>query len=156
MASTLFWHENSGANYEYFAQKNAPFPPSGKGPPNWGFRGASSISTDLIDFRRYFDALVMERLLSADSLEQLFGPHLTLRSNIGVGYGWFTSSTKRGTTEVWSRGGESFGHNSAIRWFPDENVAILIMTRNGSYGDDKDGPNKIVSRELLDLIFDSW
>jgi hypothetical protein len=82
----------------------------------------------------------------------LSDPYLTLESAIGIGYGWYTTRTSRGTTEIWSRGGESFGHNSAIRWFVDEDVAILILTNCGEIEGGREA-NRTVSDKIENLIF---
>ncbi|MEM9260866.1 MAG: Crp/Fnr family transcriptional regulator, partial [Bacteroidota bacterium] len=65
---------------------------------------------------------------------------------------WYTTITSRGTREIWSRGGESFGHNSAIRWFVDEDVAILILTNCGEIEGGIEA-NRTVSDKIENLIF---
>ena len=153
MNDTYFWFEVDEDDKTLFAQKLEKFPPNGI-EPNWGFRGSSGIMTNIIDLRSYFQALIEGKLLNQEAQKQLFGPHLTLGSGIGVGYGWFTTKTPRGTTEIWSRGGEGFGHNSAIRWFRDEGVAILILTNCGQIEAGDYEANKTVSDKIERLIFE--
>ncbi len=152
MNSTGFWFEVDDTDKNVFAQKLEKFPPNGI-EPNWGFRASSGIITNIIDLHNYFHALSTGKLLDEKHLRQLFGPHKTLGNGIGVGYGWFTTTTSRGTTEIWSRGGEAFGHNSAVRWFKDENVVILILANCGQIEGEDYEANKTVTDKIEKLIF---
>ncbi|WP_422080939.1 serine hydrolase domain-containing protein [Ulvibacterium sp.] len=151
MENTDFWFEANEQDKDVFAQKQKKFPP-GNLYPNWGYRGSGGITTNIMDLKNYFRALTTFQILTKESLDQLFGPHLTLESGIGIGYGWYTTTTSRGTREIWSRGGESFGHNSAIRWFVDEDVAILILTNCGEIESGGEA-NRTVSNKIENLIF---
>lgn len=153
MKNTQFWFEIDENNNELVAQKLSKFPPNDIA-PNWGFRASSGILTNIKDFKNYFLALTSERLISAEGLNKLFGPHLTLSNNIGIGYGWFTTKTDRGTSEIWSRGGEGFGHNSAIRWFKDEDVLIAILTNCGKLKGENREANRSVSDKIAQLVFE--
>lgn len=152
MSNSSFWFEEDVDNKNLYAQKLKKFPPNDIA-PNWGFRASSGITTNIIDLQNYLHALTTGKLLNDESLSQLFGPHKMLGSGIGVGYGWFTTTTSRGTTEIWSRGGEGFGHNSAIRWFKDENVSIIILTNCGQIEGVDYGAYKTVSDKIENLIF---
>ena len=152
MSNSSFWFEEDVNNQNLYAQKLEKFPPNDIA-PNWGFRASSGITTNIIDLENYLNALTTGKLLNEESLNQLFGPHKMLGSGIGVGYGWFTTRTSRGTTEIWSRGGEGFGHNSAIRWFKDENVSIIILTNCGQIEGEDYEANKTVSDKIENLIF---
>lgn len=152
MNNSSFWFEENVNNQNLYAQKLEKFPPNDIA-PNWGFRASSGITTNIIDLQNYLNALTTGKLLNEKSLNQLFGPHKTLGSGIGIGYGWFTTKTLRGTTEIWSRGGEGFGHNSAIRWFKDENVSIIILTNCGQIEGEDNEANKTVSDKIEKLIF---
>ncbi len=153
MTNSDFWFELDEDNKKKYAQKLKKFPPN-EVPPNWGFRASSGVITNIIDLQRYFTALISGKLLNDESLEELFGAHLTLGSGIGIGYGWFTTKTSRKTTEIWSRGGEGFGHNSAIRWFREENVIILILTNCGQIEGEDYEANKTVSDKIEKLLFE--
>ncbi len=152
MSNSSFWFEENTNNRNLYAQKLEKFPPNNVA-PNWGFRASSGITTNIIDLQNYLRALTTYKLINKESLNQLFGPHKTLGSGIGVGYGWFTTKTSRGTTEIWSRGGEEFGHNSAIRWFKDENVSIVILTNCRQIEGEDYEANKTVSDKIEKLIF---
>ncbi|SNY99479.1 serine hydrolase domain-containing protein [Flagellimonas pacifica] len=151
MKNTDFWFEANEGDKNLFAQKLKKFPPDDL-KPNWGYRASGGITTNILDLKHYFQVLTSHQILNKESLGHLFGPHITLKSGIGVGYGWYTTTTPRGTKEVWSRGGESFGHNSAIRWFVDEGVAILILTSCGEIERNREA-NRTVSDKIEKLIF---
>ena len=153
MSNSNFWFEVEDDDKTLFAQKLEKFPPNDI-KPNWGFRASSGIITNIIDLRRYFLALTTGKLINQQAQKQLFGSHLTLGSGIGIGYGWYTTKTLRGSIEIWSRGGEGFGHNRAIRWFKDENVVILIMTNCGQIEGEDYEANKTVSDKIEYLIFE--
>lgn len=153
MTNSNFWFEVDEADYKKYAQKLEKFPPN-EIQPNWGFRASGGVITNIIDLQSYFTSLISGKLLNDESLEELFSAHLTLASGIGVGYGWFTTKTLRETTEIWSRGGEGFGHNSAIRWFRDENVVIFILTNCGQIEGEDYEANKTVSDKIEKLIFE--
>ncbi|WP_422859489.1 serine hydrolase domain-containing protein [Flagellimonas sp. S174] len=152
MESTGFWFEADEDNEGLFAQKQKKFPP-GNLNPNWGYRASGGVTTNIIDLKRYYKALKDYEILNKESLVNLFGPHKTLGSGTGIGYGWYTTTTSRGTKEIWSRGGESFGHNSAIRWFVEEDVAILILTNCGSIEGNREA-NRTVSDKIENLIWE--
>ena len=151
MNNTSFWFEIDESNNEEVAQKTSEFPPNGIA-PNWGFRASSGVLTNISDFYKYFKTISDGIILDTKTIEKLIGPHFYLKSGIGIGYGWYTSTTNRGTTEIWSRGGEAFGHNSALRWFRDEGVAILILTNCGALQGDREA-NRTVSDKIEKLIF---
>jgi CubicO group peptidase (beta-lactamase class C family) len=152
MNNSAFWFEIDDNNKNSVAQKLSEFPPN-EIKPNWGFRASSGILTNIIDVGNFFKALSNGEIISEDGLEQLFGPHITLNSGIGIGYGWYTTLTNRGTQEIWSRGGEEFGHNSAIRWFRDEGVLIAILTNCGQMeGEDREA-NRTISDKIENILF---
>lgn len=152
MVSTHFWFEIDDNDNSRYAQKLSPFPPSGKS-PNWGFRGSGGLISTAPDLYRYFLLFSGNSEFSSLSREKMVGPHLTLGSSIGIGYGWFITTTERGTQEIWSRGGESFGHNSALRWFIDEDVIIIVLTASGRMEGEDMEANRVISNKLEREIF---
>lgn len=152
MKNTYFWFEINEDDRNTVAQKLSVFPENGVA-PNWGFRASSGILTDISDFYKYFKAISEGKILSNTSFEKLVMPYKVLKSGVGIGYGWYTTTTVRGTSEIWSRGGEIFGHNSAIRYFIDENVVIAILTNCGQLSGESNEANRTVSDKIEKLIF---
>ena len=151
MEQSGFYFESNDNDPRIFAQKLTKFPPTELA-PNWGYMASGGITTNIYDLESYFNSLTSFELLKEKSLNQLFGPHITLNNGIGIGYGWYTSKTKRGTSEIWSRGGEEFGHNCAIRWFKDEDIVIIILASCGAIDGDIEA-NRTVSDKIENLIF---
>jgi len=152
MKSTYFWFEINEDDKHTVAQKLSVFPADGVA-PNWGFRASSGILTDISDFYNYFKAISEGRILSKTSFEKLVMPYKVLKSGVGIGYGWYTTTTVRETSEIWSRGGEIFGHNSAIRYFIDENVVIAILTNCGQLSGESREANRTISDKIEKLMF---
>jgi len=95
--------------------------------PNWGFRGGVGMFSTPEDLYRWYRALEDAEVLSAASRRRLVSPHV-MRETLGVGYGWFISSTTRGTTSIWTRGYESFGHGAVLATYPEERVVVIVAS----------------------------
>ena len=152
MTNTDFWINVDDLNRSIVAQKMHEFPPEGQ-QPNWGYRGSGGIVSNISDMYAWFNAVARGELLSQESKEALFDAHVQLGSGIGVGYGWYRSETARGTKVLWSRGGESFGHNAVLRWFEEEDVLVIVLTNAGMLDGHDEEANRTISRELEELVF---
>ncbi len=106
------------------------FPDSTILKPNWGFRGGVGMFSTSEDLYRWYRALERNKVLSEASRKRLVTPHVA-RGTVGVGYGWFVSPTPRGTTSIWTRGYESFGHGAVLATYPEEHVVIVVTTNSG-------------------------
>ncbi|MGQ0714917.1 MAG: serine hydrolase domain-containing protein [Gemmatimonadaceae bacterium] len=118
---------------------------------NWGFRGASGMWSTTTDLYRWFEALRDARLLSRESVRLLMHPHVTVDSSLTAGYGWFTSRTAWGP-EIWTRGTESFGHNAAVRWFPERETVVIVASNTGQFRGA--GASRTVSHEIVRMMFE--
>lgn len=98
--------------------------------PSWGFRGATGMFSTTGDLYRWYRALEENSVLSERSGRLLRSAQLP-RQTVSIGYGWFISRTSRGTTSVWTRGFESFGHGAVLATYPDEGVVIVITSNSG-------------------------
>jgi hypothetical protein len=76
-------------------------------------------------------------------------------------YGWFLSSTSRGTRSVWTRGTESFGHNAILVSYPEERPEerTVIVAASNAASDagnrDRVSATRSLAEELAKLIFGS-
>ena len=119
--------------------------------PNWGFRGATGIYSTTGDLHRWHQALGDARVLSAFSRGQLFSPHVALGRLGHYGYGWFISPTARGTTSVWTRGNDDFGHNAILTRYPEEKITVVVAS---NAGDSEGVPvSRKVAEEVSKIIF---
>jgi CubicO group peptidase (beta-lactamase class C family) len=148
MNNTFFWGELNDLDASKFAQKLKVIPPEIR-QRNWDFIGSNGIYTNSIDLYKFYKAFSKGKLVSKKIMRIMLQPYKKL-SSTNVGYGWFISKTKRNTIEYWTRGTEDFGHNAVLRWFPEDNVVIVVCSNAG----DKLGnyANQLISNDLVSLI----
>lgn len=146
-----FWGEVDDLDRERYAQKLESVPTELRR-PNWSRRGGGGIWTTVGDLYAWLQSLRQGRVLAASSVDLLMARHVEL-SSTDVGYGWFTSDGDWGT-EIWTRGGESFGHNAVLRWWPDSGVIIVVASNAGHLRDGEEA-NRVVSTEIAEMVF-SW
>ena len=151
MRSTAFWGLVDDRDVTRFAQKSVERSPEMQ-LPNWGYRGASGIWSSVEDLYRWVRTAWRGDLIGAESRSRLFGPHLTLSGGTGIGYGTFTSTTSRGTREIWARGTEDFGHNAVIRWLPEEAILVVLVSNSGEI--EGIPANQRISGEILEQILE--
>jgi CubicO group peptidase (beta-lactamase class C family) len=132
MASTALWYEVDEDNASLVAQKQGA---RTGGSRHWGYQASGGIASNLVDMERWFAAVVLGDLLTEEGRAEVFANRFTLGSGTEVGLGWYRRPTERGTTRLWSTGGESFGHNAELRWYEEERVLILVLSSAGFLGD---------------------
>jgi CubicO group peptidase (beta-lactamase class C family) len=98
--------------------------------PNWGYRGGVGMYSCAADLYRWNRALEADKVLTGASRRALQSSHVQ-RGATGVGYGWFVSTTPRGTTSIWTRGYEDFGHGAVLATYPDDEVVIVVVSNAG-------------------------
>jgi CubicO group peptidase (beta-lactamase class C family) len=103
------------------------------------------------DLYRWYRSAWRGSLLSEASRGRMFDAHLALPDGTGIGYGTFISPTRRGSTEIWARGTEDFGHNAVIRWFPEEDTAVIVLSNSGEI--DGIPANQRISNEIIEILF---
>lgn len=102
--------------------------------PNWGYRGATGMYSTAGDLFRWQEELRGERLLSATTRERMLTPHATAGRRGSYGYGWFLSTSDRGTALIEHGGNEDWlGHNAVLRIYPDEEVTLIVLSNAGEY-----------------------
>lgn len=148
MSQTGFWGE-TGNRIGRIAPITGKITAQGK-VANWGFRGATGISSTSGDLYKWHRALLTDIVISKASREKL------LKSNVKAGnvgqyaYGWFVSKTKDGKEAVWTRGNEDFGHNAIISRYSDGVVTIVLSNAGESAGVPV---SRVVSAELEKIIY---
>lgn len=101
--------------------------------PNWGFRGAVGIHSTPGDLYHWYLELQANRVLSQASRQKALSPHVTLREGEHAGYGWFLTCTPWGSTKIWTRGTEDFGHNAILVAYPEEKVVLSAASNAGDW-----------------------
>lgn len=114
--------------------------------PHWGYRGSSGLWLNAIGLYRWFRAAWRGHLLAPTNQATLLATRFTLPSGLGIGYGTY-HTRRENETEIWTRGEEDFGHNGVIRWFPAEDLVVIVVSRVGQL--DGTGAHRVVSDRLL-------
>lgn len=126
------------------------------GKRNWAWIGGAGMFTATDDLYKFWNGIYRKGFLSQDSIDLLFGNYHKTQSGLEIGFGFYTSpDTKWNTPELWTRGTESWGHNGVIRYFPEKNVMIIVLTNSGEIGNDSNKTgNRLISDLIADYLFD--
>lgn len=151
MSETYFWDEVNKDN-NLIRTKRKMFKLIGK--RNWDWVGAGGIFSTTNDLSKFWNGIYHTNFLSEESRNSLFRNYYETSSGIQIGYGFYKKNeTKWVMPEVYTRGTESWGHNSVIRYFPEENTIIIVSTNSGEYGKNRMTGNKAVSDCIADYLF---
>ncbi len=151
MTNTYFWDEVN--------DKHDIANPSKKiskkiGTRNWSWIAATGIFSTARDLSRFWNGIYNDNFLSQESIDIIFNSYYETTSGLQIGYGFYkTPKTKWNTPELWTRGTESWGHNSVIRFFPEKNTTIIVSTNSGEFGKNKMTGNKVISDLIADYLF---
>ncbi len=117
---------------------------------NWNVLGSAGLWTTALDLYRWHLALKSEAVLSAESKRKAVAPYIKTSSSgtNSYGYGWFVTTTPRGTQLVHHSGGDQIVAAN-FRRFPDENVVIIEFT-NYAWG-----PYRRVREEINKIAFEA-
>ncbi len=152
MNHSSFWNEINHKNAASVAQKLEPF----KGEfqdRNWDFLGSGGVFSCIEDLNSFFEAFNGDQLLNSESKRTMLKKQVEIRPGLYCGYGWFISqdnATNR--IEYWTRGNESFGHNGVLRWFPDNDLVIIVQSNTGERGSPQKTDNRLVSDDLVKAL----
>ena len=89
----------------------------------WGNRGPSNITTNVGDLYRWMRALGGGKILPEQSMRKMFTAHVG-----DEGYGWHVVDSEHG--RLFRRGGGLPGFESSLRWYPDDDVLIIVLMNN--------------------------
>jgi len=151
MTETYFWDEvNKDNNLIRTNRKMLKM----FGKRNWGWIGAAGIFSTTNDLSKFWNGIYRASFLSEESRASLFRSYYETSSGTQIGYGFYKrNETKWVTPEMYTRGTESWGHNSVIRYFPEKNTLIVVSTNSGEYGKNRMTGNKEVSDFIANYLF---
>ncbi len=107
-------------------------------------RGAGTLETTAEDYTKFLTAVLNQRLISKASYDEIFSPHIRIRSkkqfdegdgtitdkydniNLSYGLGWGYFETPYGKAMFKEGHGSGFVHHSVL--FPESGKGIMIMT----------------------------
>ena len=147
MNNTIFWDEtNENMNIANLNDRVKSL----IGKRNWGFNGGVGMFSTTSDLFKFWNGIYKDGFLSRRSINLMFQPYHKTNSGTEVGLGFFKSpETKWNQQVLWTRGTESWGHNSAISYYSEKDVTIIVLTASGEIDNDR---NKTGNRLISDLI----
>ncbi len=148
MVNTLFWDEVAHHDEQAVAQKLERFKQN-KQARNWGRLGSGGVFSSAKELFLFFEAVHHGKLLNNATTRLMLTNHMNIREGLEMGYGWFIGTQNNGAIEIWTRGNESFGHNAVLRWFPEEELVIVVTSNTGEKGSPTETDNRIVSDHLV-------
>ena len=128
MRETKFWAEDSLQDLPLYAGKNKPLEPDVLR-RNYGYIGGEGIYTTAADLYRWFNALNERKLIDSTTIDVMWSVQWKAKS-ADITYGWFRSKTANGNEEIWTRGYEDWGHSGYLRWFPEKQILIIVLTNS--------------------------
>jgi len=151
MTDSRFWGEITGMDQIGVAENRTELDSSTLS-RNWGFIGSIGMYSNVVELHRWLSTLIDGRLLKPMSLEQMWTVKWQLEET-GIASGWFVTSSGVGR-EIWTRGTEDWGHNGVVRWFPENNVTIIVLSNSGERGDKNTTANRFISDRIVKMIFE--
>jgi len=110
----------------------------GKSQSNYGYKGATGISSTTQDLLKWITALRNAEILDSESLNLMFDPYVSARGDLttGVfyGYGWFLEYKNGVLREIRHGGAEAggIGHNGIIRSYQNGDL-LIVLSNSGVY-----------------------
>lgn len=99
--------------------------------PYWNLRANGGIMSTTEDMYQWYKALWNDTVLTAESREQLFTPHVpeNKEETWFYGYGWAMTTTERDTRFISHNGGNGIFF-ADFRMYPDDGILIIYTCNN--------------------------
>lgn len=109
-------------------------------------RGPSTLETTLVDYGKFMEAVLQQKLLSAAATKEMFKTQIRIRSlrqfgplsqqdstlnddiALGYGLGWGVLQSPHGVGAFKEGGGRGFHHYSIL--YPEAGIGVLMMTNS--------------------------
>jgi CubicO group peptidase (beta-lactamase class C family) len=99
--------------------------------PLYAYGGDGGLYSTVQDLYKWDKALYTNKLVSSQSLKQMFSPQAKTGSlGLSYGYGWFIKGT--GLNEEIYHNGSLPGYLSSIVRYPQKNITIIVLSNNSS------------------------
>jgi len=125
---TIHWKnipetQNEYGNFKVFNKNYTPF----------GI-GNTGIVSNAEDLNKWFRALLKEKVLNKQNLNELFTPHIKIDHPIqdSYGYGFYFKTNSLGDTLI-SHGGDIFGYHSEFTYNKKNNNTTIVLTNTERY-----------------------
>jgi CubicO group peptidase (beta-lactamase class C family) len=93
--------------------------------------GDGGIYSSLTDLAKWARALDKHTLVSLQTMESIFHPHVNTDEGAAYGYGWFIG-TWRGRRMVWHHG-STIGFRTAILRIPDLQLSVIVLANRSDF-----------------------
>jgi len=121
---------------------------------NWDYIGSGGIYSTTGDLYKFIKGVIDHRVISSQMTELMLTVQYETGSGTGICYGWYKNERPNWeSSEIWSRGTESWGHNAVVRWFPGKEKIIIVCTNSGEIGDKKNTGNRLISDYIADFLW---
>lgn len=116
------------------------------GSPGWHLLAGGGLLSTAGDMHQWVRSLLRGRVLSTESVRQLWHPHVpeTPEGTSHYGYGWAIFANPWGTPRI-AHNGSTLVSYTSVRWYPVEDVIIIYATNHDA--------ERIVDRQLPALVF---
>lgn len=114
--------------------------------PYWNLLGNGAILSTAEDMFKWYQALQGNTIFSDEAKKKIFTPNRN-----DYGYGWEIGKTSHGQT-IGHNGGNDFGFTAHLRWFPEKNVCVIVMSNSGYYFNDYNYSN-MIGKKITGLVF---
>ena len=103
--------------------------------PYWNLRANGGILSTVGDMYRWHQALLDDKILSAEAKRRMFTRHIG-EDAVGsshYGYGWSIATTQRGTTLITHNGGNGVFFADFRRYIDDDDTVIIIASNDARH-----------------------
>lgn len=118
---------------------------------NYGYKGSTGILSNTDDLLAWNRALHENELLQPTSTQLLFEPHSSKGDDIFYGYGWNVFDSEQGEVIVHSGDDDFIGHNATLRYYPESNKLIVVLSDAGYYKGDPAA--RVIAKKLIPELF---
>ncbi len=145
-----FWPDDPRSG-EYIPPLLDPFSDTGAD-IDWGFLGGHGARLSVGELHRIALGVKQGALIGPESVDLLFGPHLTSLSGLGVGMGWFQEERSDGRYLLSMRGSDSSGGNAMFYFVGGNGLAIAAATNAGPEEDRGPGWSRRARDTMIDIF----
>lgn len=114
----------------------------------WHRLGSGGIVSTARDLYAWHLALAGDRVLPPAARARMFAKQTPAEDGASYGYGAFLKETKDGKPLVF-HGGDNAGYHSEVRWYPQDDRVLLLLTNRDRFGIDGGAVEKRVVADAI-------
>lgn len=117
----------------------------------WALIGGGGILSTVEDLAAWHRALTNGTVLPPRAVARLFAPHAEVREGLHYGYGWYIEDVADAGRVIRHGGANDFGFASRWRWYPEQQLAVVLLVNREPPGMDVGIAANAVEAVLDDL-----